>query len=454
MEKLSARRKVTAIRLYLSGLSYDEIATKCGTSKGTVANIVAELKAGRFPEAVNVGEHIEFLRELSLDIKHSGLTPGQCAVGLAILKRINECGLDAADIERWPAILKAAGSEEGAQEFVDMVYRIQETQNKTGLTLEQADEKLRELEIKAAELEPALKQLQAYRQEIEEQRKTRDKLTPVVKNLEQKYALLDPRVKDLENRETGLLKRIKQEEARIEGTQVALAALSKAKQSFRKAGFSLEALSEFNDRARAIAARHHIAVSELRDRLLHELECLDVGLSLDALIQSRRAELQKHQQAVGSAKEERENIKATTVDLKQQKAALEGGIKATREKVSEEIATIVPLAKTMLGRFAAELQNGNTEMLDVVRRLKDQALEVGMEMGRYEDIVQTNQWLVDLLSVAQGKDGLEAKQVRAILLLILRGVQPWIKRNQAKAGFSTLPRTITALIRELEQLQV
>jgi len=157
-----------------------------------VANIVAELKAGGFPEAADVGEQTELLRELSLDIKHSGLTSGQCAVGLAVLNRINECGLDAADIGRWPAILKAAESEQGAKEFVEIVYRIQEAQEKMGLTLEEADDKLHELEMKTAELEPALKQIKDYRHEIRELVKTRDKITPVASSLEQKYGLLSP----------------------------------------------------------------------------------------------------------------------------------------------------------------------------------------------------------------------------------------------------------------------
>lgn len=64
MEKLSAKRRVTIVRQYLSGLSYDEIAAKGGVSKGTVANVVTELKAGVFPEAADVGEQVELLREL------------------------------------------------------------------------------------------------------------------------------------------------------------------------------------------------------------------------------------------------------------------------------------------------------------------------------------------------------------------------------------------------------
>jgi len=38
MEKLTVRKKLAVVRLYLSGLSYDEIAARNGISKGTVAD--------------------------------------------------------------------------------------------------------------------------------------------------------------------------------------------------------------------------------------------------------------------------------------------------------------------------------------------------------------------------------------------------------------------------------
>ena len=453
MEKLTTKKKLAVVRQYLSGLPYDEIATKSSISKGMVANIVADLKGGGFPEAADAAEQIELLRELSLDLKHSGLSPGQCAVGLAVLNRIKECGLDVADIGRWPAILKAAGSEQGAKEFVEIVYRIQEAQEKTGLTLEEADEKLHELEMKATELEPVTKQLEERRKEVTELTKHRDELVPLVNNLEQKYGLLNPRVKDLEERERGLLQRIKQEEERTEEAETTLSRLSKEKQKLQKGGFSLEALAEFNDSTRVIAARHHIAVSGLRDKLLHELEFLDKGLGLETLIKGKEAELQKHQQAIASAEEEGESLKATIAQLGKQKAAIEASIRATRERVSEEIGMIVPVAKKMVSQFAGELQHGNDEVQKAMQNLKDQALEIGKDVGRYEGVVETNQWLVELFSLAQGEESLEAKRVRAILLLVLRGAQPWMKSNQAKVGYVALPHATGRLIEELEQWQ-
>ena len=46
MEKLTAQKRISIVRQYLSGLSYDEIATKTRVSKGSVANVVTDLKAG------------------------------------------------------------------------------------------------------------------------------------------------------------------------------------------------------------------------------------------------------------------------------------------------------------------------------------------------------------------------------------------------------------------------
>ena len=53
MEKLTAQKKISIVRQYFSGLSYDEIATKTGVSKGSVANVITDLKAGEIPEAAD-----------------------------------------------------------------------------------------------------------------------------------------------------------------------------------------------------------------------------------------------------------------------------------------------------------------------------------------------------------------------------------------------------------------
>jgi DNA repair exonuclease SbcCD ATPase subunit len=449
MERLSLKKKSAMVRQYLSGLSYDEIAARSRVSKGTVANVVTELKAGSFPEAADVGEHVEQLRELSLDLKRLNLTPGQCATGVTVLTRISEYGLDPADIGRWPMILKSAGSEEEAREFVRLVYSIQEVQKRTGLSLEALDNKVHELEGKAADLEPMSGKLEECKKQLAELTGQREELASAVAVLEQKYELLNPRVKDLEKREQTLSRRIMDMEPKAQKAEATLSALKGEIQKLDNIGLSLKELAEFNDRLQVIAQHHAIEPDSLRDRLLHELETLDKGLALEALIQSRQQELDKTEQAIANAKRELEIAKAVVGNLKQEKANLDASIKETREGVGREIAKIIPIAQDAINRLGKELRRGNEEALAEVRRLRDEAVEVGREVGRYEGILQVNDWLNDLLSMMQGEENVEGKRVRAITLRVLSGTALWLNHHNLECSF--LSSYIRNLIKELEQ---
>jgi len=455
MEKITTTKRLTIVKQYLSGLSYDEIAAKSGVSKGTVANVVTELKAGRFPEATNAVEHIDQLRELSLDLKRLKLTPVQCATGLILLTRINECGLDPADIDRWPLILKSAGNQDEVQEFVRLVYSIQEVQKRMGLSLDALDNKVHELERKAADLEPLSRQREDCKKQLADLTKRRGELAGEIAGLEDKNKWLTPRVKDLEKREQDLSRRIKDMEPRAQKAETTLNTLDKDIQRLQDTGLPFEELAEFNEKVQLVAQRHAIKPAEVRGRLLQELESLDKGLGLEALIQSRQQELDKKEQAIAKAKEELETAKAVVAGLKQEKTSLEASIKNTREKVSREIAKIIPVAQDTLDRLVKELRRGYNEALAEVHRLKDESLGVGKEVGRYEGILQVNQWLSELLALARGEESLEGKRVRVIVLLVLRGAAAWLKHNEADTlRFSTLPFTLENLIRELEQWKV
>jgi len=452
MEKLSAKKKVAVVRLYLSGLSYNEIAAKTGVSKGTVANVVTDLKMGEFPEAADLVDQIELLRELSLDLKRSKLTLGQCALGLIVLTRIGECGLDPGDIDRWSPILKSAGGEAEVQELVRTISSIQEVQKRTGLGLEDLDNKVHELEKKASELEPMSMQHDDYLKQVAELTRQREDLTSMVAGLEEKYRLLNPLVEDLEKREGDLSRRIKNMEARGEKAEVAIVTLNKERQSLLDIGFSLETLAEFSQRAQSIAQSHQITPAELRKRLLQELENLSQGLGLETLVQRRQVELEEQERAQALAKQERESLKAVIEGLKREKASLEASIRETREKVSKEIAKIVPAARDTINQLEGELQRGHDEALAEVRRLRDEALQLGIEVGQYKETLQSNQWLGDLLALVRGEEGIEGKRVRPIILLVLRGALAWLRQNHASdLRFSTLSYAVANLIEGLEK---
>jgi transposase len=453
MERLTPKKKLTVVRLYFSGLSYDEIAAKCGVSKGTVANVVAELKAGAVPEAADVAEQIELLRELSIDLKQAKLTPGQCAVGLILLIRINECGLDPADIDRWPLILKAVPTDDDAGEFVRLIYSIQEVQQRGGLGIEALDQKVHELEKKAADLEPVSGRLKDSKKELADLSRQRDKLAGSVAMLEQKEELLSPRVKELEKREQGLSRRIADMEPRAEKADATLSALKQETQRLEDNGFSPKGLAEFNGKLEEIAQHHTIKPSELRTRLLHELRTLDKGLTLETLNQSRRQELDKAEQALVRTRKETEVAKAVVDTLGQEKTNLEASIKEMREKIMGEMAKMIPLAQDTITRIREELRCGNDEALAEMQRLRDEALNVGREVGKYEGILKSCEWLDDLLALARGKEDIAGARVRVVVLLVVRGLRAWVK-GQGLSPDALLPGSAELLIGALEQWEI
>jgi len=453
MERLTAKKKLAVVRLYFSGLSYDDIAARSGVSKGTVANVATDLKAGMIPEAADVGEYIELLRELSFDLKRSELTPGQCAVGLILLKQISECGLDPADINRWPMILKSVRNEDDINEFVRLVYSIQQVQQRSGLSLEALDNRVQELDKKAADLEPISDKLKDYKKQLAELTKQREELANSVAMLEQKSELLTPQVKELERREQTLSRRIADMEPKANKAETTLSTLKGETQKLEDIGFTFNELAEFNKKLQAIAQRHTIKPSELRSRLLHELETLDKGLTLETLIQSRQQELDKTEQALVTIKSEAETTRVVVDGLKQEKTNLEASIKETREKVSREIAKIIPLAHNAIAKLGKDLQHGNDEALAEIRWLRDEAVDVGKEVGRCEGILQSSQWLNELLALVRGEEEIEGKRVRIIVLSVVRALHIWLKR-QLSLSYTLLPVTVENLISELERWKV
>lgn len=451
MEKLTVRKKLNIIRHFLSGLSYDEIASKTVVSKGSVANVIAELKEGAFPEAADLGDQIELLRELSIELKGSRLSLGQCAAGLTVLDRIKECGLTPADFDRLPIIIKAAGSEEEAQAFVGLVHSIHEVMERTGISIDGLDNKVNELEKRAAELGPIANELKDCRKQLGEIKKQRDQLTVNIAGLKEKRDLLTPLVRDLEKREQDLIHRNKELEAEAEKAETALGTLKKEKRRLANIGLTLEKVADLSQESRAIARKYHITSSELWSRLRKEIKNLDEALGLEVMIGRLQTQLKEYKQAMALEQKEADSLKEDIGSLKQEKAQLEAGIKHTREEMTHEISTIVPSVRESIKQWQEELQAGHDEALLEVRRIRDETIEVGKEIGQYEQTVKTNACLNNLNALLQGDEDIEAKQVKFIVLLVLRSVATWLERTQDHNAQYGLLLFVNQLIEEMDK---
>jgi hypothetical protein len=131
----------------------------------------------------------------------------QLAVGIALLKRIYELGLDPADIERWPLLLHSIKTQDDAQELIQAAYTVRDIQQESGLSLPALEGKVKQLGEKAKELETVTAKVGKAKSEINDLVKKREDLTKEVLSLEEKYNWLIPRVQELEQREKLLLNR-------------------------------------------------------------------------------------------------------------------------------------------------------------------------------------------------------------------------------------------------------
>ena len=187
MEKLLLKKKLLIIRLYLEGFSYGEIAAKAGVSKGTVSNVIAELKAGQFPQYGDLPEQLELLRDLAIDLKRTRLTPVQAAIGISVLTHLQELKVDPCEIEGLAALYRTLNTEDtDIQTFTRIALSLEETRKRTGLSIEELEMNVHRLEESASRLEPLVKEVKQFESAL--------------KGLEGKKKSLDEAVAELDTR--------------------------------------------------------------------------------------------------------------------------------------------------------------------------------------------------------------------------------------------------------------
>ena len=456
MQKLSLRKRSSIVKLYLSGLSYGEIAARAEVGKGTVANVVADLKAGRILDAQEPAEQLELLRELAIDLRRLKLTPGQAVAGLTALSRLQDLGIEQGDVERWAAMCRSLAQEEPeAQVFVRAALTLEEIRKRTGISPEALEEKGRRLEEEVARLESRALELKGCQRELKELQKRQQRLADEVGQLEKRYEPLSRSVTQKERREEKLSHRIQQLEKRAQDADEHLAVARRELQVLAGLGLSLDDLCGFVQRLSGIAQRHGIEPEGLMERLLHELEALEAGLVLESHLEMRRQELTKVEQALMKAQQERQALDSALQLIRQQQATLRASMAEEESHVRKEIRAIARIAGDAVAKLRQDLANEVGEAVLEVQRLRSQALELGLELGHFEATIEANEWLQSLLSLVKGDGDVGAGQVRAIGLSVFRGVQAWLQQNEKDIQLPYLLRTrLGAAIEELEQWKV
>jgi predicted nucleic acid-binding Zn-ribbon protein len=453
MEKLSVRKKLAIIRLYFSGLSYRDIAVKAGVSTGAVANVIADLKAGNYPEAADLTEQVDMLRELGAEVKKSRLTVGEALTGITVINCLRELGVEAGDIQQCVSLCKTlTPGDIETRVFAKAAMKYQEVLQRTGLGVEELENKVRSLEEASHRLGPMAKKAHDLKKEIADLEMRNRQLADEVAGLEERRQILVDTVKEREQREASLSTRIAQLEDKLESQELRLAGARKDLKALAGVGMSLDELSGFIQRLKGVAHRHGIDPKALYGRLLTELEQLDRGLDVETIVQTKQQELNKVEAAIAKAREESVTLDHRVQQLRQELSTLKAQITDEKESLSQELKSMIIVVHDSMAGLKRGLGKGIQEGLDEVNRLKEEAIELGKELGQIDVTIKSNAWLEGVLSLLKGEDKATASEIRVIALILLKSVLAWLERNRYSEIMAySLTTTIKILVSEFER---
>ncbi len=86
MKEITRTKRLEVAHCYLLGSTYREIEEETGISHGSIANIVSEIENGDLIIPGTSFDQVNDLRQLSFDLKKSGLKPSQAMLGITFLK--------------------------------------------------------------------------------------------------------------------------------------------------------------------------------------------------------------------------------------------------------------------------------------------------------------------------------------------------------------------------------
>jgi len=427
MLKLSMQKKLLIVHLYLAGLSYAEIASKSNVSTGTVANVVAELKAGQLPGIEDIADEVEALRELAVGLSEAHVTPVQAVVGLTVLSHINELGVEPKEIAQVAAVCHDLAGEKGdAKAFMTAAINLEETKKKTGLSVDELDNKVKGLEESAAQLEPLANEEKVKKEQIAGLEAKKQELADEVSVMshQQEGLLKDIALKEQHNDAiTALAAEL---EAKAHAADVQLAGAREDLKTLAQIGLSAADLSVLTHEIKGIASHHGITSATLSKRLHEELTKLDKVLGLEATIKAKQGELLKVKNATSEAKKEKAAVKASNDKLLEEQSGLKAAVEEAKKHITDDLETLHAGAQEAMAHLKEALAAGMQESLEQVASLKDKALELGTEMGKLESLIDSTEWLKTLDALIKGEDSASPSQVRVIALTVTRAVSAWL----------------------------
>ena len=205
MKELSHKVKEKVIRLFVDGTPYNKISDQLDIAKGSVVNIIDDLREGRLSLPVDMTEHVSELRTLVIDLKKHQISVGQMKVYLKLHKKLKNMGVDCENVEEWVDIFQnIAGSNDSNDHFIETVYDLAQLSKEAGQDLREFvceyEEKLGTRAEIDNQMEEKKQQLQEIEQEYqEESEKIKSQISNMTRELNTIQEANEKRKKEMES---------------------------------------------------------------------------------------------------------------------------------------------------------------------------------------------------------------------------------------------------------------
>ncbi len=453
MEAIATDKKLKMIRCYFEGMSYKEIANKYGVSSGSVCNVITDLKAGEIPQVSTIPEEIEILKELSSNLKYSGISPVQASIGFSVIEKLNGIGIEPAEIEQCHTLLKVM-SPTGIDldQMAKSILKVEDLVNATGLTIPELENKVCSLKAEKEVLSPVVEELKATKQELMILKQEKENLASKNQELNKQKSDLQKLIESLKKEEVNLLKNAVEIEDRAHAADKQLTEARNDMDTLEKIGLSQQYLSQFTVKVKDIAAYHNIKLEDLSDYLFKELKTIGKALTLDSEIKSKKAQLKEIDEAIGQKQTEKSGIQQALEQLKTEKTKVESEIDYRQKQLTKNIKSLSDASKNAIQTASDTLHTELAQGLSEIDILKDKALTVGKEIGIMEEKLQALSWIQPLLSLVDGSEKISKSQFRIISLKLLRPMLAWLNDNPDTVPNIVLMKThIDNAVKEIEQ---
>ena len=303
--EIPQEKKHDVVSLVFQGLPYDGIAKRTGVAKGSVAAIVEDVRAGRFPKLGHVASVVSELRELAVALRKSDISIGQAVPLLNLAKRFLGLGVELSLIKAWIQMCQAIPDRDlSRSSILQAAIKLAELEQE-GITYDEVPEKVRNATAQLKQLGTKIAALRAEEAKLEGTKGTLTKacqaLSQEKSRLQAENKIVAERVQKLADRRSKLEKKVEEHrtvlsrlegkhkkleksistlDARALGLEKEIAARVEALEGLERVGFSRKDIEALSTGLADIAQRH--GDEGISERFLGYVESYDSLLEMEA----------------------------------------------------------------------------------------------------------------------------------------------------------------------------